>query len=170
MHARPGQHLVQRGHVLAGPGGRGGEGHVLVQRRVLVARGGLHGGDDLARDAQLGKVAKARLAVASEVADGLVEADEPLLDEVVGVAAGEEVGGRLQAHEAVVAAHEPVVGVAIAELGERDQVAVINLYFRVRVVGDSCHEQILSGLFPRRGQASICSVAHSSPGAKALHT
>src|SRR5204863_3373040 len=101
------------------------------------------------RDAQLGEVAKARLAVAAEVADGLVEADERLLDEVVGVAAGEEVGGRLQAHEAVVAAHEPVVGVAIAELGERDQVAVINLYFRVRVVGDSCHEQILSGLFPR---------------------
>ena len=140
----PGQHLVERRLVVAGAGGRGGERHVLVQRRVLVARRGLDGRDDLARDAELGEVAEARLAVGAEVADRLVEADQPLLDEVVGVAAGEEVRRGLQAHEAVVAPDEPVVCVAIALLGEGDQITILDLRFRVRVMGDSCHEQILS--------------------------
>jgi hypothetical protein len=53
---------------------------------VLVAGRRLHRGDDLPRDAELGEVAEARLAVRAEVADGLVEPDEPLLDEVVAVA------------------------------------------------------------------------------------
>ena len=140
----PGQHLVERRHVVAGAGGRRGERDVLVQRRVLVARRRLDGGDDLARDAELGEVAEARLAIGAEVADRLVEADEALLDEIVGVAAGEEVRGGLQAHEAVVAPDEPVVGVAIALLRQGDQEAILDLRFRVRVMGDSSHEQILS--------------------------
>jgi hypothetical protein len=111
---------------------------------VLVARGGLHGGDDLPRDAQLGEVAEARLAVRSEVADRLVEAHEPLLDQVFRVAAGEEIRGGLQAHESVVAPDKTVVGVAIALLCESDQEDILDLRFSVRVVGDSCHEQILS--------------------------
>ena len=144
VHGRAGQHLVERGHVLASPGRRGGEGDVLVQRRVLVAGGGLHRRDDLPRDAQLGEVAKARLAVGAKVADRLIQAEEPLLDEIVGVAPGEEVGGGLQAHEAVVALDEPVVCVAVALLRKGDQEAIFNPRFRVRVMRDSCHEQILS--------------------------
>jgi len=62
---------------------------------VLVARRGLDRGDDLARDAQLREVAEARLAVGAEVADRLVQTDEAFLDEVVAVAAGEEVRRRL---------------------------------------------------------------------------
>src|ERR671919_796208 len=69
------QDLLQGGLGVAG-GGRGlGEGHALVERRMLVAAGRLHRGDDLPGDAQLGEVAKARLAVGAEVPDRLVEAD-----------------------------------------------------------------------------------------------
>jgi hypothetical protein len=70
---------------------------------VLVARGGLDRGDDLARDAQLSEVAKARLAVGAVVADRLVEADQAFLDEVLAVAAREEVGRRLEPYETLVA-------------------------------------------------------------------
>jgi len=68
----------------------------------------------------------------------------------------------------VVAPDETVIRVAIAELCKRDQEPIIDLRFRVRGVGDSGHEQILSGGLPR-GQTPICSVAHSSPGAKAMY-
>src|SRR4029077_2515689 len=91
-----------------------------------------------------------------------------LLDEIVGVAAGQEVGGGLQAHETVVAPDEPVVRVAIAELCEGDQISVIDLRFRVRVIGDSCHEQILSCGQPSNGQAPTRSLARPSPGAVAM--
>src|SRR5439155_4468828 len=95
---------------------------------------------------------KARLAVGAKVADRLVEAHQALLDEVVRVPAGQEVRRGLQPHEAVIAPHEPVVGVAVAELGERDQKAVIDLRFRLRVTGDSCHELVLSSGRPRSEQ------------------
>src|SRR5206468_3050364 len=108
-----------------------------VQRRVLVARGGLHRGDDLPRDAQLREVAEARLAVRAEVPHRLVEADQALLDEVVGVAAGEEVRRGLQAYEAVVAAHDPVVRRRIALLGKRDEIAIFNLDLTLRAEGDT---------------------------------
>ncbi len=52
------------------------------------------------------KLRKRRLAVGAEVADRLVEADQAFLDEVLAVAAGQEVRRRLQPDEAVVAAHE----------------------------------------------------------------
>ena len=70
---------------------------------MLVARRRLDRGDDLARDAQLGEVAEARLAVGAVVADRLVEADQALLDQVLAVPAGEEVGGGLEPDEALVA-------------------------------------------------------------------
>src|SRR5919204_3200149 len=82
----PGDDLVERRLPVGRARRRRGERDVLVERRVLVARRGLHGRDDLARDAQLGEVAKARLPVRAVVADRLVEPDEPLLDEVVAVA------------------------------------------------------------------------------------
>ena len=126
---------------------------------MLVARGGLDGGDDLASDAELGEVAEARLAVGAEVADRLVEADEALLDEVVGVPSGEEVGGGLQAHETVVSPDEPVICVAVALLGEGDQETIFNPRFRVRVMGDSGHEQILSVGPPLRAAPNLLSGA-----------
>ena len=67
-----------------------GEGDVLVQRRMLVATRRLDRRDDLARDAQLREVAERGLAVGPEVADRLVEADQALLDQVVGVAAPDD--------------------------------------------------------------------------------
>ena len=116
----------------ASPGGRARERDVLVQRGVLVAGRGLDRGDDLARDAQLGEVAEARLAVGAVVADRLVQADEALLDQIVGVAAGEEVRRGLEPDEAVVTADEAVVRVGVALLREGDQEAILNLRLSLR--------------------------------------
>src|SRR5829696_3590960 len=138
---RPGDHLVERRLAVRGARGRLRERDVLVQRRVLVARRGLHRRDDLAGDAELGEVAEARLPVRPVVPDRLVQADEALLDEVVGVPAREEVRRGLQPHEAVVAADEPVVGRRIASLGEGDEVAVVDLKLCLRLTGESCHER-----------------------------
>src|SRR4029079_9437546 len=133
--------------------------------RVLVARRGLHGRDDLAGDAQLREVAEARLAVGAVVAgrlvaadaallavgpvvaDRLVQADEALLDEVVAVAAGEEVRRRLQADEPVVPTHEALVRGVVALLGEGDEVSVIDLDLRLSVRGETGHER---SFLPRR--------------------
>src|SRR5919198_4397546 len=85
--------------------GRGvAERDIGVQRGVLEARRGLDGGDDLASDAELGEAAERRLLVRAEITNRLVEPDQPLLDQVFGVAAGEEVRARLEADEARVAA------------------------------------------------------------------
>ena len=86
------------------------ERDVRVQRRVLEARRRLDRGDDLPRHAELGEAAERRLLVGAEVADRLVEADQPLLDQVLGVAAGEEVRARLEPDEARVAADQLVEG------------------------------------------------------------
>src|SRR4051795_12792755 len=149
VHRRAGDDLVERRLAVLGRRGRRRERDVLVQRRVLVARRGLDRGDDLARDAELGEVAEARLAVGPVVAVCLVEPDEALLDEVVAVAAGEEVRRRLQAHEAVVAAHEPLVRRGVALLGQRDEVTVIDLDLRLSVGGETGHER---SFLPRCGR------------------
>ena len=91
VDARAGQDLVQGGVGVAARRRRLAEGDVLVERRVLVAGRGLHRGDDLAGDAELGEVAEARLAVGAVVADRLVEAEQALLDQVVGLAPEQEV-------------------------------------------------------------------------------
>ena len=106
-------------------GRRLAERHVGVQRRVLVARGRLDGRDDLARDAQLREVAEARLALGAVVPDRLVEAHQPLLDQVVRVASDQEVRRGLQPHEPVVAAHQAVLRLGRALLGQRHQVLVV---------------------------------------------
>jgi len=76
------------------------------------------------------KLRKLVLAIGAEVTDRLVEADQPLLDEIVGISAGEEVGGGLQAHEAVVAPDEPIVCVPVSLLRQGDQEDILNLRFR----------------------------------------
>ena len=84
--ARAGQQLVERRVAVAAAGGRGlRERDVLVERRVLVPGRGLDRGDDLPGYAELGEVPETRLAVPAVVAYRLVEADEALLDQVVGV-------------------------------------------------------------------------------------
>src|SRR5207244_7569312 len=133
----PGDDLVERRLAVARPRGRGRERDVAVERRVLVARSGLDRRDDLARDAELREVAEARLAVRAVVAHRLVEADQALLDEVVAVAAGQEVRRGLQPDEAVVPAHEAVVRVGVALLGQGDEEAIINLELTLRVAGQS---------------------------------
>src|SRR3954468_9022833 len=90
------KHLVERRLGVTRRRRRRRERDVLVERGVLVAGRGLHRRDDLARDAELREVAEGRLAIGAVVTDGLVEADETFLDEIVPVAANEEVAGGLQ--------------------------------------------------------------------------
>src|SRR3954462_12589871 len=145
---RAGQHLVERRLAVAGRRRRGRERHVLVERRVLVAGRGLDRGDDLPRDAQLREVAERGFAVGPVVANGLVEADQALLDQVVRVAAGKEIRRRLQPHESVVAADDAVVGGGIPLLGKGDEVPILNLDLTLRLSGDPRHEQLLPGQRP----------------------
>jgi hypothetical protein len=94
---------------------------------VLVARRRLDRGDDLTGDAQLGEAAEARLAVTAVIAHGLVEADQPLLHQIVAVAAEQEVGRGLEAHESVVAPDDALLGVGVPLLGEGHERAVVGL-------------------------------------------
>src|SRR3954454_24753885 len=132
-NGRAGQNLLE-GCLRVGTGGRRrlAERDVLVERGVLVAGRGLDRGDDLTRDAELREVAEARLAVGAVVANRLVEAHQALLDQVVGVATDEEVRGRLEAHEPVVALDDLVVRILAPLLCQSYQIMIIKLDFRVR--------------------------------------
>ena len=77
--ASPSVHSLSR----SWPAGRVAERDVGVERRVLEAGRGLDRGDDLPRHAELGEAAERRLLVGAEVAHRLVEADQPLLDQVL---------------------------------------------------------------------------------------
>src|SRR5438876_1235624 len=118
--ARPRQRVPER-HVALGilAGRRLAERDVVVQRVVLEAGRSLDRGDDLSRHAELGEAAERRLLVRPKVAYGLAEPDQPFLEEVLAVAAGEEIRARLHANEARVAADQritcPLVAVASAE-------------------------------------------------------
>src|SRR5207237_3646926 len=100
---------------------------------VLEARRRLDRRDDLPRHAQLGKAAERGLLVGAEVAYRLVEADQPFLDQILGVATGEEVRARLQADEAGVAADQLVVGLVVAVPGAPDALEI--LAFPLEVLG-----------------------------------
>ena len=108
---------------------------------VLETRRRLDGRDDLPRHAQLGEAAERRFLVRAEVADSLVEADQPLLDQVLGVAAGEEVRARLEPDEPRVAAHERVECLAVAVPGPHDELQVrklsLELLRRVKLLSRS---------------------------------
>ena len=128
---------------------------------MLVARRRLDRRDDLTVDAQLREIPEARLAVGPVVAHGLVQADEALLDQIVVVAAREEVRGGLQADEAVVTAHDAVVRRGTALLCQCYEIAVVKLRLSLRLGGESGHGQLL----PRAPKRSSSSMAHASPGA-----
>jgi hypothetical protein len=103
------------------------EGDVRVQRIVLEPRRRLDRRDDLARHAQLGKAAERGLLVGPEVAHGLVQADHPFLDEVVAVAAREEVGARLEANEPRVPAHQVVERLLASVSRLHDELKILEL-------------------------------------------
>ena len=123
----PGKRVAERAVAVVLARGCLAERDVAVQRLVLVAGRGLDRGDDLARDAELRERAEGRVLVGPEVAHGLVEADQPLLDQVVGLAAGDEVRARLQADEAGVAAEERVERGVVAVPGADDEADVVLL-------------------------------------------
>src|SRR4051794_3335928 len=128
MHGRPGQGVAERALSVRVLARRGmAERDVGVERRVLEAGRGLDRGDDLPRHAEFREAAERRLLVGAEVAHRLVEADEALLDQVLRVAAGEEVRARLQAHEAGVAADERVHRDAVAVPGSQDELQILKL-------------------------------------------
>ena len=128
VHGRAGERVAERALAVRVLAGRGmAERDVLVQRRVLEARRGLDRRDDLARDAELREAAERRLLVGAEIAHGLVEADQALLDQVLGVAAGEEVRARLQADEAGVAADQLRPSRAVAVAGLEDELEILKL-------------------------------------------
>src|SRR6266480_1548637 len=120
---------VAEGHVRIGvlTRRRVREGDVRVQRRVLEARSGLDRRDDLARHAELGEASERGLLVVPEVAHRLVEADQALLDQVLGIATGEEVRARLQTDEARVAADQRVEGNLVAVTGPDDELEIRKL-------------------------------------------
>ena len=66
-----------------------------------------------------------KLALRAVVPDRLEEAEHPLLHEVVGVPAEQEVGRGLDADEAAIAPHQLVVGVGSAVLGEGHEELVV---------------------------------------------
>ena len=103
------------------------ERDVRVQRRVLEARRRLDRGDDLPCHAELGEAPERGLLVGAEVAHGLVETDQPLLDQILCVAAGEEVRARLQPDKPGVAAHERVERLPVAVAGAHHQLQVRKL-------------------------------------------
>src|SRR5262245_16787873 len=111
-------------------GGGMAEGDVRVERGVLEAGRRLDRRDDLARHAELGEAPKGSLFVRPEVANGLVEADQPLLNEVLGIAAGEEIRARLQPDEARVAPHQNVEGVPVPVPRPENQLKVLELSLR----------------------------------------
>ena len=94
---------------------------------MLEAGRGLDRGDDLPRHAELGEGAERRLLVGTEVAHRLVEPDQALLDQVVTVAADQEVGARLQPHERRVAPDQPVERGLIAVSGLEHELQILEL-------------------------------------------
>ena len=94
---------------------------------MLEARRRLDGRDDLTRHAELGEASKRRLLVVAKVADRFVEADEPLLDQVVGIAPSEEVRARLEADEAGVAPDQRVERALVAVPRPDDELEIRKL-------------------------------------------
>src|SRR5262245_21601783 len=107
------------------------ERDVAVQRRVLEAGRSLDRGDDLPRHAELGEGAERGLLVVAEVADCLVEADQPFLDEVLAVTAGEEVRARFQPDEAGVAADELIHRAVVTVARLDDELKILELSLRL---------------------------------------
>ena len=92
---------------------------------MLVPGGRLDRRDDLPGHAELGKRAERRLLVGAEVAHGLVETDQTFLDQILGVAPGEEIRARFQPDERRIAADQRV---------QRDRAAVARLQDELQIL------------------------------------
>src|SRR5207244_10585316 len=90
-------------------------------------RGGLDRRDDLPRHAQLREAPERRLLVGPEVPNRLVEADQALLDEIFGIAAGEKIRAGLEPHEAGVSADQDVERTTVAVPGAQHELKVFQL-------------------------------------------
>src|SRR5205807_5429716 len=95
---------------------------------------------DLPGYAELRERAERRVLVRTVVPNRLVEPDQALLDEVVRVAAGEEVGARLQPHEPLVAAddrvHRPLV--ALSRSGDQGHLPRVTPHPRMHLPRQRC--------------------------------
>src|SRR5437764_15488631 len=83
--------------------------------------------DDLAGHAELGEAPKRGLLVGAEIPNRLVEPDQALLDEVLRIAAGQEVRARLQSDEARVASDQRVERGAVAVSCAQHELEVFEL-------------------------------------------
>src|SRR5439155_14626451 len=128
VHQRARKGVAQRALAVGLLAGGGvAERDVRVERRMLEAGRRLDGGDDLPGHAELGEAAERGLLVRPEVAYGLVETDQPLLDQILRVAAREEVRARLQPDEARVTAHEDVQRAAVAVPRPKHELEILEL-------------------------------------------
>src|SRR5207245_7196866 len=91
--------------------------------------------DDLAGDAELREGPERDLAVLLEVAHRLEEPDEPLLDQVLGFAAGEEVGAGLQSDERPVPLDERVHRSLVAGPGTATEEPIISRMLNLSLRG-----------------------------------
>src|SRR5205823_8457138 len=103
------------------------ERDVRVQWRVLEASRGLDRRDDLPGHAELGEAAERGLLVMPEVPHGFVEADQAFLDQVLRIAAGEELRAGGEADEAGVAANQSVERSLVAVPGADDELEIREL-------------------------------------------
>jgi hypothetical protein len=91
---------------------------------VLFTRGGLDGGDDLPRDAKIGKAAKRRLPVKLIVYNRFVQADHALLNDILAIRTDEKIRARLAADDLLVARIERLFGARVARTMEAKQILV----------------------------------------------
>src|SRR5206468_5120341 len=84
------------------------------ERGVLLRSRASDRGDELPGDADVGEGSKRSLLLRLEVADGLEETDEALLDDVVAIRPGEEVRARLHPGEPAVPGEQDVGGAIVA--------------------------------------------------------
>src|SRR5438105_9354026 len=103
---------------------------------MLETGGRLDRRDDLPGHAQLGKASERGLLVGPEIPNRLVEADQALLDEVVRVAAGQEVGARLEPHEPGVAPDQDVERAAVPVPSAQHELEVFEL--SLGLLGGGC--------------------------------
>ena len=116
-------------HVEEGPVGvlivdRLVERDVRVERDVLLPRRGLDRGDDLAGDAQLGERPERRQLLPPEVPNGLVEADHPLLDDILAIGPDQKVRLGFDSDEVAVLVDQILGGELIASLCAIDKLFI----------------------------------------------
>src|SRR5262245_745553 len=100
---------------------------------MLEARRGLDRRDDLARNAELGEAAERSLLLDPEIPDRFVQPDQALLNEVLGVAAGEEIRARLQPNERRVAAQKLIKRLVVAVPSTNHQLQILK--FSLNLLG-----------------------------------